>query len=156
MRADEDSRTDAFRRGSATTAPPHDDGTWGIPLFAGTLALTAIACLDAALTHNAGWRLALLTVAVGVVAERTAESRSALGCAVFAFAVGNGFLQNHNGVLALDRVDYPFALGLLGATALGMCAGQIRLARQRWRLGQPRAPWPHDTADADQVRTPDL
>jgi hypothetical protein len=114
-------------------APATDDGSWGILLFAGGVVLVVTTCLDAALVPGTGWRLALLAAAVAVIAERTADPRAALGCAALAFALGDGFLQHSDGVLGLDAVDFPFALGLLGATALGMCAGQVRMARQRAR-----------------------
>jgi hypothetical protein len=125
----------SFRTGSATATATGDDGSWGILLFIGGVTLTVTTCLDAALVPSTGWRLALLAAVVAVIAERTVNPRAALGCAVVAFALGNGFLQHANGVLALDGMDYPFAVGLLGATALGMSAGQIRIARQRCTVG---------------------
>ena len=55
-----------------------DDAAWAINMFAGVLALTAFACVDAWLVHLTGLRLALLVVAVTVIAERAADPRAAL------------------------------------------------------------------------------
>lgn len=113
-----------------------DDGSWGILLFFSALALAAVACLDAALIPAAAPRLAVLVAAVAVLSERTVDPRTALGSGLLAFAIGDGFLQHHDGTLGWTfAIDYPFVLGLLGAVALGMCAGQIRLARRRHRIG---------------------
>lgn len=109
-----------------------DDASWAIDLFAGALALCAVTILAALLVTGAGPRLALLVAAVAVVAERGADTRTALGAAVLAFALGDGFLQNHAAVLTWrGSIDFPFALCLLGAAALGMCAAQIRLAYRK-------------------------
>jgi hypothetical protein len=133
-----------------------DDGAWAIMLFTGALALTAFTCLDAAFVHQTGARLGLLTVAVAVIAERAADPRSALGCAVLAFALGNGFLQNHAGSLSWDAsIDYAFTLGVLGATALGLSVGQIRLAWRRRQRFRPLVVLLRDAAPpGDQASTP--
>jgi hypothetical protein len=119
------------------TAQP-DDGSWGIMLGWGALTLVVLTCLDAAVVPSVDWRLVVIAAAVAVIAERAADARTALGCAVVAFALADGFLQHDAGALRWDaRLDYPFVLGLLGATALGMCAGQLRVARRRGRRMLP-------------------
>ncbi|NJC70009.1 hypothetical protein HC031_09845 [Planosporangium thailandense] len=133
-----------------------DDGGWAIMLFAGAVVLSMITCLDAAVVHSIGPRLAVLAVAVAVVAERAADPRSALGCAVLAFALGDGFLQYHAGSLGWQApIDYPFALGLLGATALGLSAGQIRLARRRRQRMRPFVALPRAASVQDTPRPGD-
>jgi hypothetical protein len=115
-----------------------DDAAWAINLFAAALALTVFTCLDAWLVHPTGWRLALLAAAVTVIAERAADPRTALGCAALAFAIGNGFLQNHTGNLVWNAsIDVPYTLGLLGGAALGLSLGQARLAWHRYRRLHP-------------------
>jgi len=119
------------------TAQP-DDGSWGIMLGWGAFTLVVLTCLDAAAVPSVDWRLVVIAAAVAVIAERAADARTALGCAVIAFALADGFLQHDAGALRWDaRLDYPFVLGLLGATALGMCAGQLRVTRGRLRRMRP-------------------
>lgn len=125
---------------STATNPNIDDGEWGILLVAGAVGLTAATCLIAAFVDGPTARLASLVIALAVVAELLANSRAALGCAVLAFALGDGFLQGSSGQLTWQAsVDYPYLLGLLGAVALGLSVAQIRLARQRRRQACPFA-----------------
>jgi len=115
-------------------AGQRDDGSWGIMLGWGAFALVVLTCLDAAAVSSVGWRLVVVAVAVAVIAERAADARTGTGCAVVAFALADGFLQHDAGALRWDgRLDYPFVLGLVGGTALGMCAGLLRVSRGRRR-----------------------
>lgn len=128
----------AWRVSTSTPDTTPDDAAWAINLFTAALTLTAFICLDSWLIDTTGTRLALLAAAVTVVAERTVDPRPALGCAVLAFALGNGFLQNHTGNLVWSAsIDYPFTLALFGGAALGLSLGQARLAWRRHRLMHP-------------------
>jgi len=123
------------RKGDTTGAV--DDG-WAINLFTACIVLVAVTCLDAALVHPLGPRLAVLVLTVAVIAERVGEPRAALGSTVMAFAFGDGFLQHHDGSLGWQSsVDLPFALALLGATTLGLGWVLVRRARRRHRLMAP-------------------
>lgn len=124
-------RTADRTRPAPTTA---DAGSWGILLFVSTVALVAVTCLDALIVRPAGGRLAVLVIAAAVIAERVTDPRTALGAAALAFALGDGFLQNHAGTLTwATSVDYPFLIALLGATAVGLSIAQARLIHQRRR-----------------------
>lgn len=111
---------------------PADDGRWGILLGISAIALVTVVCLDALAVSETTPRLIILILTVAVIAERSADARTALGAGLLAWPMGNGFLENQAGVLQWHTAtDFPLALGLLGAVAVGMCAAQTRTAWQR-------------------------
>lgn len=126
-------------RSNRRRSPHADDGRWAILLGISALALVGVVVLDSLLVRDPAPRLVVLVVAVGVIAERVGDARTALGVGLLAWPLGNGFLERGTGVLRWDSsVDFPFAVGLLCAVALGMCAAQTRTA-WRERRGRRRA-----------------
>jgi hypothetical protein len=110
-------------------------------LAASAVALVAVVFVDALAVSNTAVRLAVLVCAVGIIAERSADGRTAIGAALLAWPLGNGFLEHREGVLSWQTAtDFPLALGLLFAVAVGMCLAQARLARRAWqqRYSAPR------------------
>lgn len=109
----------------------------GLSVAGGVVVVVGTAAVVGLVTHAVGWRLGALMVAVLLFTAAVGDGRAAAGVAVIAWAVGNGFLINRFGELRWHRpVDNWFAMGLLGAVAVGMIVAEVRgqtYRRRRWR-----------------------
>jgi MFS family permease len=118
--------------------PPGPERTpAGLTVAGGVVAIVVTAGLSALLSDTVGARVSALTVAVLLFTAAVGDGRAAVGVAVVTWAVGNGFLINQHGQLIWHPgVDTWFAMGLLGAVAVGMIVAEVRgrqRRRRRWR-----------------------
>lgn len=109
----------------------------GLTIAGGVVVVVVAASVAAVLTDAVGARVGALAVAVLLFTALAGDGRAAVGVAVVAWAVGNGFLINQRGQLSWrPSVDTWFVMGLLGAVAVGMIFAEVRgwtRRRRRWR-----------------------
>jgi MFS family permease len=115
----------------------------GINLAAGTAMVLAAALVAAPIpTMHAGWRFAVIAVAVGLFAALTLDRLALAGVALLGWLVVNGFLVDRLGELSWHgSADLYRMLLLVVAGAFGLAVGEIfrRLVvlRARWMAEAP-------------------
>ena len=115
----------------------------GINLAAGTAMVVAAALVAAAIsTTYAGWRFAVVALAVGLFAALTLDRLALVGVAVLGWLVVNGFLVDRLGELSWHgSADLYRMLLLVVAGAFGLAVGevfrQLVVLRARWMAEAP-------------------
>ena len=100
----------------------------GLAIGAGAVALVVAAVIAAAIpSADAGWRFAIMAIAVGLFAAISLDQRALAGVAVLAALIYDGFLEDRLGQLAWHGSDDLWRLLLLvtvsaGGLALGESA----------------------------------
>lgn len=121
----------------------------GIALGAGAVAMVVAGVIAAAIpAGDAGWRFAVMAIAVGLFAAISLDQVALLAIAVLAFAISNGFLEDRFGQLAWHgSQDLWRLLLIVMAGAFGLAVGEaVRFVRgARARRRGPR----HDPTRAD-------
>lgn len=127
----------------------------GFAVGAGAVGLVAAAIIAAAIpSADAGWRFAVMAVAVGVFAAISIDQLALAGIVVLAFLISNGFLEDRLGQLAwhgsadLWRLLLLVIVGAIGL-ALGEAVRFMANIRVRWAAEFERTsaasspePWP--------------
>ena len=109
----------------------------GLAIGAGAVALVAAAIIAAAIpSADAGWRFAVMAVAVGLFAAISLDQIALAGVAVLAALIYNGFLEDRSGQLAWHGSHDLWRLLLLvtvsaGGLALGESARFVANLRAR-------------------------
>ena len=92
----------------------------GLAIGAGAVALVAAAIIAAAIpSADAGWRFAVMAVAVGVFAAISLDQIALSGVAVLASLIYNGFLEDRSGQLAWHGSGDLWRLLLLVTVSAG-------------------------------------
>ncbi len=123
-------------RWSADTVRTQSTPT-GLAIGAGAVVLVVAAIIAAAIpSADAGWRFAIMAVAVGLFAAISLDQRALAGVAVLAALIYNGFLEDRLGQLAWHGSDDLWRLLLLvtvsaGGLALGESARFVANLRAR-------------------------
>ena len=132
----------------------------GLAIGAGAVGLLAAAVIAAAIpSADAGWRFAVMAIAVGLFAAISLDQLALAGVAVLAALIYNGFLEDRLGQLAWHGTNDLWRLLLLVTViASGLAVGEIVrfVANLRARRAADVDAVEFDRADAQMYGTEPL
>jgi hypothetical protein len=118
----------------------------GLAIGAGAVGLVAASIVAAAIpSADAGWRFAIMAVAVGLFAAISLDQRALAGVAVLAALIYNGFLEDRLGQLAWHGTDLWRLLILVTVSAFGLAVGEgVRFVANLRTPATPDFDWADD------------